>query len=203
VLLVMDATHPFEVQDLQLADLVEREGRALVFVLAKWDLVEDPAQRLTDSAETAERFLPQLRGAPIVALSAETGKGLDRLIPAVLKLHGDWSTKVKTRDLNDWLKQALERHPPPAVKGRRVKPKYMAQTKSRPPTFVLMASAGSDLPESYRRYLVNSLRESFDLPGAPIRLIVRRSRNPYVDGDSPRARPKPKLKQRRPRASTR
>jgi GTP-binding protein len=203
VLLVMDATHPFEVQDLQLADLVEREGRALVFVLAKWDLVEDPAQRLTDSAGTAERFLPQLRGAPIVALSAETGKGLDRLIPAVLKLHGDWSTKVKTRDLNDWLKQALERHPPPAVKGRRVKPKYMAQTKSRPPTFVLMASAGSDLPESYRRYLVNSLRESFDLPGAPIRLIVRRSRNPYVDGDSPRARPKPKLKQRRPRASTR
>ncbi len=203
VLLVMDATHPFEVQDLQLADLVEREGRALVFVLAKWDLVEEPGQRLKDCAETAERALPQLRGAPIVALSAETGKGLDRLIPAVLKLHGDWSTKVKTRDLNDWLKLALERHPPPAVKGRRVKPKYMAQTKSRPPTFVLMASAGSDLPESYRRYLVNSLRESFDLPGAPIRLIVRRSRNPYVDGDSPRARPKPKLKQRRPRASTR
>src|SRR5208282_3797554 len=141
-----DATHPFEVQDLQLADLVEREGRALVFVLAKWDLVEDAGAWLKAWDETAEQALPQLRGAPIVALSAETGKGLDRLIPAVLKLHADWSTKVKTRDLNDWLKLALERHPPPAVKGRRVKPKYMAQTKSRPPTFVLMASAGSELP---------------------------------------------------------
>jgi GTPase len=205
VLLVMDATHPFEVQDLQLADLVEREGRALVFVLAKWDLVDDPAARLKACAETAENVLPQLRGAPLVALSAETGRGLDRLIPAVLKLHADWSTKVKTRDLNDWLKLALERHPPPAVRGRRVKPKYMAQTKSRPPTFVLMASAGDDLPESYRRYLVNSLRESFDLPGAPIRLIVRKSRNPYVDGDSPRARPKPgpKVRPKRARASSR
>jgi len=205
VLLVMDATHPFEVQDLQLADLVEREGRALVFVLAKWDLVEDPAARLKACAETAENVLPQLSGAPLVALSAETGRGLDRLLPAVLKLHADWSTKVKTRDLNDWLKLALERHPPPAVRGRRVKPKYMAQTKSRPPTFVLMASAGDDLPESYRRYLINSLRESFDLPGAPIRLIVRRSRNPYVDGDSPRSRPKPrpKVRPKRARASNR
>ncbi|HXQ46310.1 MAG TPA: ribosome biogenesis GTPase Der, partial [Caulobacteraceae bacterium] len=197
--------HPFEVQDLQLADLVEREGRALVFVLAKWDLVEDPAARLKACAETAENVLPQLSGAPLVALSAETGRGLDRLLPAVLKLHADWSTKVKTRDLNDWLKLALERHPPPAVRGRRVKPKYMAQTKSRPPTFVLMASAGDDLPESYRRYLINSLRESFDLPGAPIRLIVRRSRNPYVDGDSPRSRPKPrpKVRPKRARASNR
>jgi GTP-binding protein len=203
VLLVMDATHPFEVQDLQLADLVEREGRALVFVLAKWDLIDDPAARLKACEETAESVLPQLRGAPLVALSAETGRGLGRLIPAVLKLHGDWSTKVKTRDLNDWLKLALERHPPPAVRGRRVKPKYMAQTKSRPPTFVLMASAGDDLPESYRRYMVNSLRESFDLPGTPIRLIVRKSRNPYVDGDSPRARPKPNVRPRRARASSR
>jgi GTP-binding protein len=205
VLLVMDATHPFEVQDLQLADLVEREGRALVFVLAKWDLVDNPAARLKACGETAESVLPQLRGAPLVALSAETGRGLDRLIPAVLKLHADWSTKVKTRDLNDWLKLALERHPPPAVRGRRVKPKYMAQTKSRPPTFVLMASAGDDLPESYRRYLVNSLRESFDLPGTPVRLVVRKSRNPYVDGDSPRARPKPgsKIRPRRARASNR
>jgi GTP-binding protein len=205
VLLVMDATHPFEVQDLQLADLVEREGRALVFVLAKWDLVDDPAAWLQACGETAQSVLPQLRGAPLVALSAETGRGLDRLIPAVLKLHADWSTKVKTRDLNDWLKLALERHPPPAVRGRRVKPKYMAQTKSRPPTFVMMASAGDNLPESYRRYLVNSLRESFDLPGTPIRLIVRKSRNPYVDGDSPRARPKPgpKVRPRRARASNR
>ncbi len=132
VLLVMDATHPFETQDLQIADLVEREGRALVFVLAKWDLVEDPGARLREFIEHAERMLPQLRGAPVVALSAETGRGLDRLMPAVLKAHGDWSTKLKTRDLNDWLKMVVERHPPPAVNGRRVKPKYMAQTKARP-----------------------------------------------------------------------
>ena len=126
VLLIMDATHPFETQDLTIADLVEREGRALVFVLAKWDLVEDPGARLKAFIERAEEMLPQLRGAPVVALSAETGRGLDRLMPAVTKAHADWSTKIKTRDLNDWLKLAVERHPPPAVNGRRVKPKYMA-----------------------------------------------------------------------------
>jgi GTPase len=177
----MDATHPFETQDLQIADLVEREGRALVFVLAKWDLVEDPGARLREFIEHAERMLPQLRGAPVVALSAETGRGLDRLMPAVLKAHGDWSTKLKTRDLNDWLKMAVERHPPPAVNGRRVKPKYMAQTKARPPTFVLFASRADQLPDSYRRYLVNSLRQSFELPGTPIRISVKAGKNPYAE----------------------
>eukprot|EP01041_Mallomonas_annulata_P016619 gene16619-34608_t len=170
VILVMDATHPFETQDLQIADLVEREGRALVFVLAKWDLVEDPQAKLAEFIDEAQRQLPQVKGSPIVALSAETGRGLDKLMPAVFKAHADWSTKVKTRDLNDWLKMAVERHPPPAVGGRRVKPKYMAQTKARPPTFVLFASRADQLPDHYRRYLVNSLRESFDLPGVPIRL---------------------------------
>jgi len=179
VVLVMDATHPFETQDLQIADLVEREGRALVFVLAKWDLVEDPGLRLKAFIEHAEHMLPQLRGAPVVALSAETGRGLDRLMPAVVKAHADWSTKLKTRDLNDWLKLAVERHPPPAVQGRRVKPKYMAQIKARPPTFVLFASRADKLPDSYRRYLVNSLRESFELPGTPIRITVKSGRNPY------------------------
>ena len=181
VVLVMDATHPFETQDLQIADLVEREGRSLVFVLAKWDLVEDPGPRLKEFIEHAERMLPQLRGAPVVHLSAETGRGLDRLMPAVIKAHGDWSTKLKTRDLNDWLKLAVERHPPPAVNGRRVKPKYMAQTKARPPTFVLFASRADKLPESYRRYLVNSLRQSFDLPGTPIRITVKSGPNPYAE----------------------
>ena len=184
VLLVMDATHPFETQDLSIADLVEREGRAFVFVLAKWDLVEDQGQRLKEFAEHAERMLPQLRGAPIVALSAETGRGLDRLMPAVLKAHGDWSTKLKTRDLNDWLKMAVERHPPPAVNNRRIKPKYMAQTKARPPTFVLFASHADKLPESYRRYLVNSIRQSFDLPGTPIRITVKSGKNPYDEENS-------------------
>jgi GTP-binding protein len=182
VLLIMDATHPFETQDLTIADLVEREGRALVFVLAKWDLVEDPGARLREFIERAEEMLPQLRGAPVVALSAETGRGLDRLMPAVAKAHADWSTKIKTRDLNDWLKLAVERHPPPAVNGRRVKPKYMAQTKARPPTFVLFASRADKLPESYRRYLVNSIRQSFDLPGTPIRITVKSGKNPYDEG---------------------
>jgi GTP-binding protein len=179
VILVMDATHPFETQDLTIADLVEREGRALIFVLAKWDLVEDPGAKLRDFIERAEEALPQLRGASVVALSAETGRGLDRLMPAVIKAHADWSTKLKTRDLNDWLKIAVERHPPPAVHGRRVKPKYMAQTKARPPTFVLFASHADKLPESYRRYLINSIRQSFDLPGTPIRITVKTGKNPY------------------------
>jgi GTP-binding protein len=180
VLLVMDATHPFETQDLQIADLVEREGRALVFVLAKWDLVEDPQSALAACRNEAETHLPQLRGAPLVALSAETGRGMERLMPSVVKAYADWTTKIRTRDLNDWLRLAMERHPPPAVSGRRVKPKYMAQTKARPPTFVLFASRAQALPDSYRRYLVNSLRESFDLPGVPIRITVKSGKNPFV-----------------------
>jgi GTP-binding protein len=180
VLLVMDATHPFEIQDLQIADLVEREGRALVYVLAKWDLIEDPQAALKAFIEEADRVLPQLKGSPVVALSAETGRGLDRLMPAVIKVHGDWSTKVKTRDLNDWLHMAVQRHPPPAVNGKRIKPKYVAQTKARPPTFVLFATRADQLPESYRRYLINSLRESFDLPGVPLRITIKSGANPYV-----------------------
>ena len=180
VVLVMDATHPFEIQDLQIADLVEREGRGLVFVLAKWDLVEDPQATLKEFLQRAEEVLPQLRGSPVVALSAETGRGLDRLMPAVAKVHKDWSTKVKTRDLNDWLKMAVQRHPPPAVNGKRIKPKYVAQTKARPPTFVLFATRADQLPASYSRYLINSLRESFDLPGVPIRVSIRQGGNPFV-----------------------
>jgi GTP-binding protein len=192
VILVMDATHPFETQDLQIADLVEREGRCLVFVLAKWDLVEDPQATLAAFIEEAQRQLPQVRGAPIIALSAETGRGLDKLMPAVFKTHADWSTKVKTKDLNTWLAMATQRHPPPSVNGRRIKPKYMAQTKARPPTFVLFCTRAEQLPESYRRYLINSLRESFDLPGVPLRVSLRSTRNPFADGDEPAPRAAPR-----------
>lgn len=202
VVLVMDATQAFETQDLQIADLVEREGRALVFCLAKWDLVEDPQLRLKELRETAERMLPQVRGAPVVALSAETGRGLQGLAPAILKTWRDWSTKVKTRDLNDWLAMAVQRHPPPAVDGRRIKPKYMAQTKARPPTFVLFASRASQMPDSYRRYLINSLRESFDLPGVPIRITVKSGANPYTDNPdgTPGAPRRPGLRPLGPRS---
>ncbi len=191
VLLVMDARQAFEIQDLQIADLAEREGRAVVFVLAKWDLIEEPQARLKALQEEADRALPQLRGAPLVALSAETGRGLERLMPAVLKVQADWSVKVKTPDLNEWLKLAVQRHPPPAVNGKRINPKYITQTKARPPTFVLFASRADQLPDSYRRYLVNGIRLSFDLPGVPIRLTVKKGgKNPFAgaSGSGPPAR---------------
>jgi GTP-binding protein len=182
VVLVMDEANAFDTQDLQLADLVEREGRALIYVIAKWDLVEEPQQRLKEIQTVADEKLPQLRGSPLVALSAHTGRGVERLMPAILKAHRNWSTKVKTRDLNDWLAMAVQRHPPPAVDGRRLKPKYMAQIKARPPTFVLFANRASQMPEQYRRYLINSLRESFDLPGVPLRVTIKSGANPYAEG---------------------
>ena len=183
VVLVMDKDDAFDTQDLQLADLVEREGRALVYVASKWDLEEEPQSRMAELKRLAEDKLPQLKGSPFVALSSHNGRGVDRLMPAVIKAYETWSVKVKTKDLNTWLSMATQRHPPPAVDGKRVKPKYMAQTKARPPTFVLMASRAGDMPEHYKRYLVNSLRESFDLPGTPIRLTVKSgSANPYAEG---------------------
>jgi GTP-binding protein len=151
--------------------------------LAKWDLVEDPQAQLAAFIEHAERMLPQVRGTPVIALSAETGKGVERLMPAVGKVYKDWSTKIKTRDLNDWLQMAMQRHAPPSVGGRRIKPKYMAQIKARPPTFVMFSSRAAEMPESYRRYLVNSLRESFDIPGVPLRITIKSGANPYADGD--------------------
>ncbi|MFE9083210.1 ribosome biogenesis GTPase Der [Brevundimonas sp. NPDC003935] len=183
VVLVMDKDDAFDTQDLQLADLVEREGRALVYVASKWDLEEEPQSRMAELKRLAEDKLPQLKGSPFVALSSHNGRGVDRLMPAIIKAYETWSVKVKTKDLNTWLSMATQRHPPPAVDGKRVKPKYMAQTKARPPTFVLMASRAGDMPEHYKRYLVNSLRESFDLPGTPIRLTVKSgSANPYAEG---------------------
>ncbi|HZW16213.1 MAG TPA: ribosome biogenesis GTPase Der [Brevundimonas sp.] len=183
VVLVMDKDDAFDTQDLQLADLVEREGRALVYVAAKWDLETEPQSRLAKLQQMAEDKLPQLKGSPFVALSSHSGRGVERLMPAVLQAHATWSVKVKTKDLNTWLSLATQRHPPPAVDGKRIKPKYMAQTKARPPTFVLMASRAEAMPEQYKRYLINNLRESFDLPGTPIRLIVKSgSENPYAPG---------------------
>lgn len=182
VLLLVDAEHPFEKQDLTLADLVLREGRGLVMVLAKWDLVSNRHAALKELQYEFERLLPQAKGAPLVPVSALKMKGLDDLMPAVTRLHKDWSAKIKTRDLNDWLHEMTARHPPPAVNGRRIKPRYLSQTKSRPPTFVLMCSRAADLPESYKRYLVNGIREAFNMPGVPIRLIVKAGKNPYTDG---------------------
>lgn len=183
VILVMDKDDAFDTQDLQLADLVEREGRALVYVAAKWDLEDEPQARLAKLKATAEDKLPQLRGSPFVALSSHSGRGVERLMPAVIQAYDTWSVKVKTKDLNTWLAMAVQRHPPPAVDGKRIKPKYIAQTKARPPTFVMMASRAESMPDHYKRYLVNSLRESFELPGTPIRLTVKSGgANPYAEG---------------------
>jgi len=185
VILMMDKDHAFDIQDLQLADLVEREGRALIYVASKWDLEEEPQARMAELKRLAEDKLPQLKGTPFVVLSSHSGRGVERLMPAVIKAYDTWSVKVKTKDLNTWLSMATQRHPPPAVDGKRIKPKYIAQTKARPPTFVLMASRAESMPEQYKRYLVNSIRESFDLPGTPIRLIVKSSGdNPYAEGGS-------------------
>ncbi len=181
VALIMDARDALEKQDLQIADLVVREGRGLVMVASKWDLVDNRTAASRDLRERLDRLLPNARGAPLVTLSGLTGRGSDRLMPAVAKVYDDWTARVKTGDLNRWLRHTVEHHPPPAIHGKRIKARYMAQIKARPPTFVLMASRGNQMPEQYKRYLVNALREAFDLPGVPIRLIVRQPANPYAD----------------------
>ena len=183
VVVLLDAAIPFEQQDLRIADLAEREGRAVVLAVNKWDLEEDKQDKLRDLKEAFERLLPQLRGAPLVTVSAKTGRGLDRLHAAILKAHDVWNRRVPTATLNRWLTGMLEAHPPPAPGGRRIKLRYMTQVKTRPPGFVVMCSLPEKLPESYSRYLVNGLRESFDMPGTPIRLHMRSqaAANPYKD----------------------
>jgi GTPase len=180
VVLVLDAATPFEKQDLQIADLIVEEGRALVVAVNKWDLVREPAKRLNELKETCERLLPQIRGVPLVPISALSGRGLDKLMAAVFTAEELWNRRLPTRALNEWLQAAVEAHPPPAVSGRRLKLRYLTEANARPPTFILFCSRPKALPESYSRYLVNSLRETFDMKGVPIRLHLRKSSNPYA-----------------------
>jgi len=180
VIVLVDAQAPFEEQDIRIADLVEREGRALVIGINKVDLIERQPGVRPRLREEADRALPQVKGVPVVALSATSGEGLDRLMAAVMDAHAVWNRRVPTAALNRFLLQALEAHPPPAIAGRRIRLDYMTQPKSRPPTFVLFSSRASSLPETYRRYLVNGLREAFALPGTPIRLVLRAKANPYA-----------------------
>jgi len=187
VVVLLDAEIPFESQDLRIADLAEREGRAVVVAVNKWDLEDDKQGKLKDLREAFERLLPQLRGAPLVTVSAKTGRGLDRLQDAVVKAHEIWNRRITTARLNQWLGAMLEAHPPPAPGGKRIKMRYMTQVKTRPPGFVVMCSHPDKLPESYSRYLVNGLREDFDMPGTPIRLTLRSQaeKNPYKDRKTP------------------
>ena len=180
VVVLLDVQVPFETQDLRLADLAEREGRAVVVAVNKWDLEEEKPQKLNELREAFGRLLPQLRGAPMVMVSALTGKGLDRLHAAILKAYAVWNTRVSTARLNRWLSVQTADHPPPAPGGRRIRLRYMTQVKTRPPTFVLFASHPEAVPEDYKRFLVNGLRRDFDMPGTPIRLYLRAGENPYA-----------------------
>jgi len=181
VVVLLDAAIPFEQQDLRIADLAEREGRAVIVAVNKWDVEEHKQEKLKGLIEAFERLLPQLRGAPLVTVSAKTGRGFDRLYDAIMRAHMIWNRRVSTARLNRWLTGMLEAHPPPAPAGRRIKLRYMTQAKTRPPGFVVMCSNPEKLPESYSRYLINGLRDDFDMPGTPIRLHMRSQaeKNPY------------------------
>ncbi len=178
VVLLMDTTQSFEEQDLRIADLVEREGRALVIGMNKWDLNEDRHAAGKLRSET-DHWLPQVRGVPVVALSGQTGEGLDRLMKGVVDAYEVWNKRVSTSALNRWFEDAISAHPPPAVSGRRLKLNYMTQTKARPPSFVIFCTRADAVPDAYTRYLTNELRVSFDLPGVPIRLTLREKKNPF------------------------
>jgi GTP-binding protein len=180
VVLLVDAQRPFEEQDLRIADLIEREGRALVIGMNKWDLVEHAPGAIKKLREETDHWLPQVKGVPVVAVSGLTGEGLDRLMQAVVDAHEVWNRRAGTSALNRWLAEVVASHPPPAVSGRAIRLDYITQPKARPPTFVLFTSRADAIPDAYRRYLVNGLRESFDLPGTPIRLMLREKKNPYA-----------------------
>jgi GTP-binding protein len=180
VVLVMDAQNKFEEQDLRIADLIEREGRALVIAVNKWDLMGRQQGLISALRTDADHLLPQVKGMPIVAVSGLTGEGIDRLMTAIEQAYAVWNKRVPTASLNRWFEQAVDANPPPAVSGRRLKLNYITQAKARPPSFVLFCSRAEAVPQSYLRYLVNSLREYFELPGTPVRIALREKVNPFA-----------------------
>ena len=180
VVLMMDAQNRFEEQDLRIADLIEREGRALVIAVNKWDLMDGKPGQISALRADADHWLPQVAGVPIVAVSGLTGEGIDRLMEAIVTAYAVWNKRVPTSALNRWFEQAIAANPPPAVSGRRLKLNYITQTKARPPSFVLFCSRADAVPQSYLRYLVNSLRDMFALPGTPVRITLREKANPFA-----------------------
>jgi GTP-binding protein len=180
VIVMLDATQAFEKQDLTIADLIAKEGRAIVFVANKFDLVDNRPGMIKDMRERLDHSLPQVVGAPLVAISAQTGEGIERIVPAVLEADAAWNKRIGTSTLNRFLEQALGRHAPPAVKGRRIRVRYMTQVKARPPTFSLFGNQLNSLPEDYLRYLTNGLRNTFELKGTPIRFLLRTGKNPFA-----------------------
>jgi GTPase len=180
VVMMMDAQNRFEEQDLRITDLIEREGRALVLAVNKWDLVEGKPGQISALRRDADHCLPQVTGVPVVAVSGLMGEGIDRLMQAIVDAYAVWTKRVPTSALNRWFEQAISANPPPAVSGRRLKLNYITQTKARPPSFVLFCSRADAIPQSYLRYLTNSLREAFDLPGTPVRITLREKQNPFA-----------------------
>lgn len=183
VVLLLDAAIPFEKQDLTLADLVEREGRAMVIAVNKWDTIEDKPKKLLELRGELERYLPQLKGIPMVTISGLQGRNIDKLMNAIFEVEKRWNNHVSTARLNRWLSGMTESHPPPAVSGRRLKFRYMTQAKIRPPSFIIFCSRPDAVPGAYQRYLVNGLREAFDMPGTPIRMWLRGGKNPFDKSD--------------------
>ena len=180
VVLMMDAQHKFEEQDMRIADLIEREGRALVIAVNKWDLMGQKSNLVSALRADADHLLPQVKGMPIVAVSGLMGEGIDRLMRAIEDAYAVWNRRVPTASLNRWFEQAVDANPPPAVSGRRLKLNYITQAKARPPSFILFCSRADAVPQSYLRYLVNSLREFFELPGTPVRITLREKDNPFA-----------------------
>ena len=181
VIIVLDVTKPFEKQDLQIADLVIREGRAPVIALNKWDLVDDRQAVLKELMLQSQEHISQIKGLKVVPISGQTGENVDKLMEAVFEVHAAWNRRISTARLNQWLEDAQYSHPPPAVAGRRIRMKYVTQAKARPPTFSVHCSRPDALPESYTRYMVNSLRKEFDLFATPIRMYMRKADNPYAN----------------------
>jgi GTPase len=180
VVLTMDSQNKFEEQDLRIADLIEREGRAVVVAANKWDLMGRQSSLVSALRTDLDHLLPQIKGAPIIAVSGLMGEGIDRLMSAIEQAYAVWNKRVPTAALNRWFEQAVDANPPPAVSGRRLKLNYITQAKARPPSFILFCSRADAVPQSYLRYLVNSLRESFELPGTPIRITLREKANPFA-----------------------
>lgn len=181
VVMMMDAQNRFEEQDLRIADLIEREGRAVVLAVNKWDLMESKGGgAISGLRRDADHLLPQVKGVPIVAVSGLMGEGIDRLMQAIQDAYALWNKRVSTAALNRWFEQAVQANPPPAVSGRRLKLNYITQTKARPPSFVLFCSRADAVPQSYLRYLTNSMRETFELPGTPVRITLREKANPFA-----------------------
>ncbi len=179
VVVLIDASLPIERQDLALCDLVAQEGRAVVLALSKWDLVEEKQKKLKEVQSDLEDVLPEIRGVPVVTISAKQERGIDKLLEAVLGAMEKWNSRISTAQLNRWLEAAIARNPPPAPSGRRIKIRYATQANARPPTFAVFGNQLSKMPESYTRYLMNGLRKDFELWGVPIRFSLRGGKNPF------------------------